>query len=66
MIQQAKLTFSTLGKALEKKGKTIEGQGEKQLKTIKEHGKCRYYLKSNKMKLDDIEKSQIGFDLKNK
>ena len=42
MIQQAKLTFSTLGKALEKKGKTIEGQGEKQLKTIKEHAKCRY------------------------
>ena len=34
MIQQAKFTYSPLGKAFEKQIKTIEGQGEKQIKAI--------------------------------
>ena len=34
MIQQAKFTYSPLGKAFEKQIKTIEDQGEKQIKVI--------------------------------
>ena len=34
IIQQAKFTYSPLGKALEKQRKTIEGQGEKQVVTL--------------------------------
>ena len=34
MMQQAKFTFSPLGKAFEKQIKTIEDQGEKQMKAI--------------------------------
>ena len=39
MIEQAKFTYSLLGKSFEKQTKTIEDQGEKQRKVIKEHGK---------------------------
>ena len=39
IIEQAKFTYSPLGKTLEKKTKTIKGQGEKQIKAIEEHGK---------------------------
>ena len=35
IIQQAKFTYSPLGKALEKQRKTIEGQGEKQVDALK-------------------------------
>ena len=34
MIEQAKFTYSPLGKAFEKQIKTIEDQGEKQIKAI--------------------------------
>ena len=34
MIQQAKFTYSPLGKVFEKQIKTIENQGEKQIKVI--------------------------------
>ena len=34
VIQQAKLTYSTLGKALKKQGKTTEDQGRKQVDSI--------------------------------
>ena len=34
VIQQAKFTYSTLGKALEKQRKTIEDQGRKQVDSI--------------------------------
>ena len=36
IIQQAKFTYSPLGKAFEKQIKTIEGQGKKQVKAIQE------------------------------
>ena len=36
IIEQAKFTYSTLGKAFEKKIKTIEDQGEKQLDALKD------------------------------
>ena len=35
MIGQAKFTYSTLGKTLEKQGKTIEYQGTKQVEALK-------------------------------
>ena len=35
VIEQAKFTYSALGKALEKQRKTIEDQGEKQIKARK-------------------------------
>ena len=35
MIEQAKFTYSPLGKALEKQTKTIEDQSEKKTKVIK-------------------------------
>ena len=40
VIEQAKFTYSALGKALEKQTKTIEDQGgEKQIKALEEHRK---------------------------
>ena len=37
IIQQAKFNYSPLGKALEKQIKTIEDQGEKQVKAIQDN-----------------------------
>ena len=56
MIEQAKVTYSPLGKAFEKQIKAIEDQGEKQIKVIEEHGK--QLAKSNvlvKKNNDDAE-----------
>ena len=39
IIEQAKFTYSPLGKAFEKQTKTIEDQGEKQIKAIKDNNK---------------------------
>ena len=36
MVQQAKFTYSPLGKAFEKQIKTIEDQGEKQIDALKD------------------------------
>ena len=36
MIEQAKFTYSSLEKAFEKQTKTIEDQGENQIKTIQD------------------------------
>ena len=44
-MEEAKFTYSPLGKALEKEIKTIEDQGEKQIKAIEEHE--MQLLKSN-------------------
>ena len=38
MIEQAKFTYSLLGKAFEKQIKTIEDQWEKQIKAIQNQG----------------------------
>ena len=38
IIEQAKFTYSPLGKAFEKQTKTIEDHGEKQIKTIEDQG----------------------------
>ena len=37
IIEQAKFTYSPLGKAFEKQIKTIEDQGQKQIKAIQDH-----------------------------
>ena len=39
IIEQAKLTYSPLGKAFEKQTKTIEDQGEKQIEAIQDNKK---------------------------
>ena len=39
VTEQAKFTYSPLGKAVEKQTKTIEDQGKKQIKSIEDHGK---------------------------
>ena len=39
MIEQAKFTYSPLGKAFEKQIKTTESQSKKQTKATEEHGK---------------------------
>ena len=39
IIEQAKFTYSPLGKAFEKQVKIIEDQGQKQIKALEEHGK---------------------------
>ena len=41
MIQQAKFTYSSLGKAFEKQIKTTEDQGEKQIKAIQNQGQAK-------------------------
>ena len=38
VIEQAKCTYSPLGKAFEKQIKTIEDQGEKRIKSIENQG----------------------------
>ena len=41
IIEQAKFTYSPLGKAYEKQIKTIEDQEEKQIKTIQSQGEIK-------------------------
>ena len=38
VTEQAKFSYSPLGKALEKQTKTIEDQGKKQIKAVEDHG----------------------------
>ena len=41
IIEQAKFTYSPLGKAFEKQAKTIEDQREKQIKAIQNQGQIK-------------------------
>ena len=41
IIEQARFTYSLLGKAFEKKIKAIEDQGEKQINAIQDHGQLK-------------------------
>ena len=45
IIEQAKFTYSPLGKAFEKQAKTIEDQREKQIKAIQDQGKLKTITK---------------------
>ena len=68
VIEQAKFTYSHLGKALEKQIKTIEGQGERQIKAIKDHRKqvdnTNEY--SYKEKLSQSRKRELFTDIYSK
>ena len=55
IIEQAKFTYSLLGNAFEKQTKTIEDQGEKQIKAIQE----KKPIKSIKKFTYDINDSPI-------
>ena len=39
IIEQAKFPYSPLSKAFQKQITVVKGQGEKQIKTLEEHGK---------------------------
>ena len=55
-IEQAKFTYYPLGKAFEKLTKTIEDQGEKQIKALEKHGK--QLVKYNKEKESSMHSKQ--------
>ena len=61
IIEKAKFTYSPLGKAFEKQTKTIEDQGEKQLKAIQD----KMPIKSIEKFTDDINDSLIVLKEKN-
>ena len=44
ITEQAKLTYSPLGKALEKQSKTIQYQGERQIMQLKKDSKNNYLI----------------------
>ena len=56
IIEQAKLTYSPLGKAFEKQTKTIKDQGEKQIKAIQDKGPIKSI---EKFTYDNINDSPI-------
>ena len=55
IIEQAKFTYSPLGKVFEKQTKTIENQGEKQIKAMQD----KRPIKSIEKFTDDINDSSI-------
>ena len=67
IIEQAKFTYSPLGKAFEKQTKTIEDQGEKQIKAINESS-IKEYIPENilndeaKKELDKISEIEKDVD----
>ena len=65
VIEQAKFTYSPLGKALEKQTKTIEDQGEKQLKALEKHGKQLFKSSSEKNSLELLKQKEIFDELVN-
>ena len=57
-IEQAKFTYSPLGKAFENQTKTIEDQGKKQISAIKESGK--QIIGSNEVAKNDFNVDRSG------
>ena len=62
MREQAKFAYSTLGKAFEKQTNTIEDQGKKEIKALKEHEK--QLVESNRLVKNDFntDRDSIPFD----
>ena len=62
MIEKTKFTYSPLGKAFEKQIKTIEDQGEEQIKALEVHGK--QLVGSNKLikKGFNVDKDSIPLE----
>ena len=67
IIEQAKFTYFSLGKAFEKQTKTIEKQGEKQIKAIND-STIKRYIPENilndeaKRELDEISEIEKNVD----
>ena len=61
IIEQAKFTYSPLGKAFEKQLKTIEDQGKKQIKALKDL-KAKEQTKPIEDKSNNQSKAAIIFD----
>ena len=59
IIEQAKFTYSPLGKAFEKQTKTIEEQGRKQIEAIGEHRKRLVKSSSEKQSLTIIKQKKF-------
>ena len=66
IIEQAKFTYSPLGKALEKQTKAIEDQGEKQIKAIQDNRKQLISDDDYKNKLLISKEREIFKDMYNK
>ena len=66
IIEQAKFTYSPLGKAFEKQINTIEDQGEKQIKAIKDNRKQLISNDDYKNKLVISKEREIFKDIYNK
>ena len=66
IIEQAKFTYSPLGKAFEKQAKTIEDKGEKQIKAIQDNKKQLISDDDYKNKLLISKEREIFKDIYNK
>ena len=66
MIEQAKLTYSPLEKAFEKQIKTIEDQGEKQIRAIQSNKQHSISYNDYKYKLLISREIEIFKDIYNK
>ena len=66
IIEQAKFTYSPLGKAFEKQTKTIEDKGEKQIKAIQDNRKQLISDDDYKTKLLISKEREIFKDIYNK
>ena len=66
IIEQAKFTYSLLGKAFEKQIKAIEDQGQKQIKAIQDNRKQLISNDDYKNKLLTLKETEIFKDIYNK
>ena len=66
IIEQVKFTYSPLCKAFENKMKTIEDQGEKQMRALEEHGKQLVKYSDDKGSLADSKQKEILEELANR
>ena len=66
IIEQAKFTYSPLGRAFEKQVKTIEDQGEKQTKALEQYGKQVVKYSDEKESLEHSKQKYIFKEIANK
>ena len=66
LIEQAKFTYSPLGKAFEKPIKPIEDQGEKQINALDDHGKQLVEYSDEKESLTHSKQKEIIEKLANR
>ena len=65
MIKQGKPTYSDAGKAFEKQIKTIDDQGEKQMKALEEHRKQLVISSCEKESLTSLKQKEIFEEIAN-